>query len=255
MFRTVPLSIIRSFSLCVQWKTPDGGQRNCPKHVELYSKNKFDKLVHLVGFIIRIYHDARSPEHQNPATLCTLATNLHQFQLNERSTPNHLVVTLWNGVAFNQVLRENIGQLVLLPPQIWWAVGSNSGLLGDKRTTNRLNLGMARRYIRAHGIPSTERTHSGPRHSVHNFISPYLWDPFRKVEVLTAQTKDSGRLGYHTVSLGSFWQFKGAQSAPDYLTPENKGSTNLRNTGNYTTSYSGSLAPPATPTPESQISQ
>jgi len=88
MFRKVPLSIIRSFSLytqqwymlysfadnlragsgrpdpirklsahipllCVQWKTPDEGQRNCPKHVEFYSKNKFEKLVHLVGFIIR----------------------------------------------------------------------------------------------------------------------------------------------------------------------------------------------------------
>jgi len=39
--------------LCVQWKTPDDGQRNCPKHVEFYSKNKFEKLVHLVGFIIR----------------------------------------------------------------------------------------------------------------------------------------------------------------------------------------------------------
>ena len=25
----------------------------CPKHVEFYSKNKFEKLVHLVGFIIR----------------------------------------------------------------------------------------------------------------------------------------------------------------------------------------------------------
>ena len=30
-------------------KTPDDGQRNCPKHVEFYSKNKFEKLVHLVG--------------------------------------------------------------------------------------------------------------------------------------------------------------------------------------------------------------
>ena len=48
--------------LCVQWKTPDDGQRNCPKHIEFYSKNKFLKLVRLVGFIIRIYHDARSPE-------------------------------------------------------------------------------------------------------------------------------------------------------------------------------------------------
>ena len=38
---------------CVQWKTPDDGQRNCPKHVEFHFKNKFAKLVHLVGFIIR----------------------------------------------------------------------------------------------------------------------------------------------------------------------------------------------------------
>jgi len=102
MFQTVPLSIIRSFSqytqqwymsyrfakslragiwswscsqavskpvwhipfFCVLWKTPADGQRNCPKHVEFYSKSKFEKLVHLVGFIIRIYHDARSAEHQ-----------------------------------------------------------------------------------------------------------------------------------------------------------------------------------------------
>jgi len=85
MFRTVTRSIIRSFSQYtqqwnmsyrfadslqagsgsyVQWKTPDDGERNCPKHVEFYSKNKFEKLVHPVGFIIRIYHDARSPERQ-----------------------------------------------------------------------------------------------------------------------------------------------------------------------------------------------
>ena len=73
MFRTVPLSIIRSSIwvpswscsqavsksvwpiplLCVQWKTPDNGQRNCPKHLDFHSKNKFEKLVHLVGIIIR----------------------------------------------------------------------------------------------------------------------------------------------------------------------------------------------------------
>ena len=86
MFRAVPLPIIRSFSLyirhwymsCrfddsfqarpgwnwfysvaggyipvpnVQWKIPDDGQRNCPKHVEFRDKNKFGKLVRLVGFI------------------------------------------------------------------------------------------------------------------------------------------------------------------------------------------------------------
>jgi len=102
MFRTVPLSIIRSFSLytqlwCISYrfadsllaisglnsvlilfakcmtytitmcsvKTPNDGQRNCPKHAEFYSKNKIQKLVHVVGFITRIYHDARSPERQN----------------------------------------------------------------------------------------------------------------------------------------------------------------------------------------------
>jgi len=85
MFQTVPLSIIRSFSLythsnvichtefrpdparklspslydihhcCVySEKTYDDGQRNCPKHVKFYYKNKLAKLVHLVGFIIRI---------------------------------------------------------------------------------------------------------------------------------------------------------------------------------------------------------
>jgi len=88
MFRTVPLSIIGSFSLYTQqWytagsernqfrpdparklsanlydiyhccvyseKTTDDGQRNCLKHVEFYSKNKLHKLVHLIGFIVRI---------------------------------------------------------------------------------------------------------------------------------------------------------------------------------------------------------
>jgi hypothetical protein len=40
--------------LCIQWKTPDDGRRNCPKHVDFQSKIKtFEKLVHLFGVIIR----------------------------------------------------------------------------------------------------------------------------------------------------------------------------------------------------------
>ena len=71
VFRTVPLSIIRSSSLYIQqWymsysfadSLRPGSGRNCLKHVGFCSKIKFDKLVHLVGFIIRIYHDAWSPE-------------------------------------------------------------------------------------------------------------------------------------------------------------------------------------------------
>ena len=67
MFRPDPLA--SSQQTCMTYTIAvctviDDGQRNCQKHVEIYSKNKFEKLVHLVGFIIRIYHDARSPERQ-----------------------------------------------------------------------------------------------------------------------------------------------------------------------------------------------
>jgi len=41
--------------LCVQRKIPDDGQRDFSKHVVFYSKNKFEKLVHLFGFVIRKY--------------------------------------------------------------------------------------------------------------------------------------------------------------------------------------------------------
>jgi len=41
--------------LCVQWRTPYYGQRNWPKHVEFYSKNKSKKLVRLICFIIRTF--------------------------------------------------------------------------------------------------------------------------------------------------------------------------------------------------------
>ena len=63
--------------LCVRWKTADDGQRNCLKHVEFYSKNKFERLVHLIGFIIRIYHDARSSECHIPPT--------HMREMQEKS--------------------------------------------------------------------------------------------------------------------------------------------------------------------------
>ena len=39
-------------AVCTVKKTPDDGQRNCPKHVEFHSKNKFEKLVHLVWLIV-----------------------------------------------------------------------------------------------------------------------------------------------------------------------------------------------------------
>ena len=41
--------------LCVQWKTPDDGQRDCPKQVVFHSKNKFEKFVHLANRI-KLFH-------------------------------------------------------------------------------------------------------------------------------------------------------------------------------------------------------
>ena len=35
----------------VEWRTPDDGERNCPKHVEFLDKNKFGKISASVGFI------------------------------------------------------------------------------------------------------------------------------------------------------------------------------------------------------------
>jgi hypothetical protein len=42
-----------TIAVCTVKKTPDDGQGNFPKHAEFHSKNKFEKLVHLVGFIVR----------------------------------------------------------------------------------------------------------------------------------------------------------------------------------------------------------
>jgi len=65
MFRTAPLSIISSFSpYTQQWCTSYSSFTNIYLLYLFYSKNKFEKSAHLVGFFIRIYHDARSPERQ-----------------------------------------------------------------------------------------------------------------------------------------------------------------------------------------------
>jgi hypothetical protein len=73
--------------LCVQCWIPDAGQRNCPKHVEFYSKNKFEKLMHLVGFVIRIYHDTRPAE-------CQMVVLLFFFKSDPSSQPYARVVPM-----------------------------------------------------------------------------------------------------------------------------------------------------------------
>ena len=67
----------------------DDGHENCPKHVAFYSKNKFEKLVHLLGFIIRIYHDARPPEDQ--ICIFYLLRKSNQPEDGSKLEPKHVV--------------------------------------------------------------------------------------------------------------------------------------------------------------------
>ena len=62
--------------LCVQCKTPDDGKRNCLKHVEFYSRNEFEKLIHLVGFFIGT--------HQKPYSVSWILNTLTIYLLTWR---------------------------------------------------------------------------------------------------------------------------------------------------------------------------
>jgi hypothetical protein len=77
MFRTIPLSIIRSvftvhaamvyvIHVCRQLSSPQQDQEGTLSEICRVSfQNKFEKSVHLVGFSIRICHDARSHERHD----------------------------------------------------------------------------------------------------------------------------------------------------------------------------------------------
>jgi hypothetical protein len=71
-------------------KTHDDRQRNCPKHVDFHSKNKFEKLMHPVGFIIRNVIDSfvfvtelalRNVENFKSHCLVTQTVPVHSQQL------------------------------------------------------------------------------------------------------------------------------------------------------------------------------
>ena len=94
--------------LCVQYQTPDDGQKICQKHEEFYCKNKFEKLVHLFGFFVIIYHDAaRSHECQINKFIPPWAmdsytewrrNSIHsqyQHYLEESGKPHAAVAMLW----------------------------------------------------------------------------------------------------------------------------------------------------------------
>ena len=62
--------------LCVQWKTPDDGQRNCPKH-EFHSKNKFEKISASSWFYYKKYSNTYQlliKSYDSPISHCTTVT-------------------------------------------------------------------------------------------------------------------------------------------------------------------------------------
>ena len=97
---------------CVQCWTLDDGQRDCPKHVDSQSKNKFEILMHLFGFIIRIYHDSRPSERQILQIVCIV---FNAYIIKYMDIP-----LLWCFSAFlnkkkTSVLDGRFVQLVVLP--------------------------------------------------------------------------------------------------------------------------------------------
>jgi len=134
VFRTVPLIIISSFSLytqqwyqCLQLASRIRTELR-PDPVEFHSKNKFEKSVHLVSFVIRIYHDAWSPERQicsaywellvsrGSVTHCRLTVNncrsiSREFIL---SKPKHLFCSL--KYDFKKIKQKGKGTVTPVQP-------------------------------------------------------------------------------------------------------------------------------------------
>ena len=101
--------------LCVQWKTTDDGQRNCPKHVEFHSKNKFEKMVHLVGYIIRNLTDALS-------CLLKCGPRISSIWPPLIYNTNCLFQGVWGGkrVVYRVFVGKPEGKRPLGRPRRWW---------------------------------------------------------------------------------------------------------------------------------------
>jgi hypothetical protein len=72
----------------VQWKTPDDGQRNYPKHVEFLDKNKFGKLMRL---LVLLKTNGTYPLPGPPSGPAVLA-NLNRL-------PSSVVGTDWKDIS------------------------------------------------------------------------------------------------------------------------------------------------------------
>jgi hypothetical protein len=113
--------------LYVQWKTLDDGQRNCPKHVKFHSKNKFEKLVHLVGFIIR-NTECVWPCTVHPVMLSALFSKPQVMQ--QLHSPKIIIIHQYDEDFDKQ---GNFVSWFVLSYSQWrtWTVDMNVGVLGS----------------------------------------------------------------------------------------------------------------------------
>jgi len=62
-----------TIGVCTVKKTPDDGQRNCPKHVEFYFKNKYyqiyfwDKTLHVSDSLVTACEQDQDGTRPDPA--------------------------------------------------------------------------------------------------------------------------------------------------------------------------------------------
>jgi hypothetical protein len=197
IFRTVPLSIIRSYSLytqqwymsyrqlssssrrirmellesclydipllSVQWITPDDGQRNCPKYVEFHFQNKFEKLVHLVGFIIRTFIiycqliiTQRNEFHQSIINRKLLRflrgknqTVLHDSEQLHAANGHHMTATMTKKHHTHSYVKCADPQDVTLPAFPWkvtWPLKPNCGSCWKPASTGRCHVFTVRQF-------------------------------------------------------------------------------------------------------------
>jgi hypothetical protein len=85
-------------------KTPDDGQRNSPKRVEFHSKNKFEKLVHIVGFIIRQSRSTGKVKSDSAA----LSTRQNGFPSEKFSFPNQTKINFVTARPSCNYLKSNL---------------------------------------------------------------------------------------------------------------------------------------------------
>jgi len=153
----------------ITWKTPDDGQRNCPKHVEFHSKNKFEKLVHLVGFIIRIYHVGRSHGHQ-----IHLSSSQHTGVVRSSYVWDHEGANRkWKGRLHVPALgnrrrrRENI--MIQFSAHLWYSAGQHQTVF--KVLLKIMSSLTLQENLRA---PNILNETQGPRKPEENFQMPSI---------------------------------------------------------------------------------